>query len=127
MSVNKAILLGNVGKNPEVRETSNGTKVVNFPLATQRYSKKERVTDWHNITAYGKTADICEQYVDKGKQIYLEGNIRNESWTGKDGNKKFRTVIVAQMIELLGKRSESKTEEPKKENSSNYSEDDIPF
>lgn len=130
-SLNRVMLIGNVGGDPEIRATNKGIKVANFSVATQRRIKKESdkwdsVTDWHNITAYAQSAEICEKYVSKGKQIYVEGNLRTDSWE-KDGKRHSRTVIVAQNIQLLGKREDSNKDSPAPIKKSDYSSEDIPF
>jgi single-strand DNA-binding protein len=105
--VNKAILIGNLGRDPELRRTANGSSVVSFPLATtERWNdksgeKKDR-TEWHNIVAWGKLADLANQYLSKGRSTYIEGRITTNSWDDKDGNKRYRTEIVATQIQFLG-------------------------
>lgn len=131
-SVNRVLLIGNVGKDPEIRSTAKGTKVANFSLATQRRIKKdedwENVTDWHSITAYSKSAEICEKYITKGKQVFVEGSLRNDSWEGKDGRRQSKTVIIVNNLQLLGKREDSKRDSsPATEAKPDYSDEDIPF
>lgn len=109
MSVNKVILVGNVGKDPEVRTVESGVKVARFSLATsETYKNKagEKVTntEWHNIVMWRSLAEIAEKYVKKGTQLYIEGRIRNRSWEDKDKNKRFTTEIDADTMKLLGKR-----------------------
>lgn len=132
-SVNKVMLIGNVGRDPEIRTTNKGVKVANFSIATQRRVKQgddkwDNVTDWHNITAYAQSAEICEKYVSKGKQIYVEGNLRTDSWE-KDGKRHSKTVIVSNNIQLLGKKEDSKKSSPSPApaKSADYSDEDIPF
>ena len=111
-SVNKVILLGNLGKDPEIKYTPSGTAVANFSIATgERYKDKEgqwqERTEWHNIVAWDKLAEIIGQYVKKGSKLYLEGRLQTRSWDDKQtGEKKYRTEIVAQDISLLGGRGE---------------------
>ncbi len=105
--INKAILIGNLGKDPELRRTNNGSTVVSFPLATtERWTDKngERKdkTEWHNIVAWGKLADLANQYLKKGRPVYIEGRITTNSWDDKDGNKRYRTEIVASQVQFLG-------------------------
>lgn len=106
-SLNKACLLGNVGKDTELRYTNNGKAVASFSLATseswrdQSGTMQERTT-WHNVVAWDKLAEICNQYVKKGKQVYLEGRIQNRSYDDKDGNKRYISEIVATDLILLG-------------------------
>ncbi|MDF1553107.1 MAG: single-stranded DNA-binding protein [Deferrisomatales bacterium] len=105
--VNKAILLGNLGKDPEVRYTQSGSAVANFSLATtERRKQGEEWTDhteWHNIVVFGKTAENCGQYLQKGSQVYLEGRIQTRKWDDKDGNTKYMTEIVAFDIQFLSR------------------------
>jgi len=116
MSVNKVILVGNVGKDPEVRYLEKGVAVARFPLATsETYKGKdgERVTatEWHNIVLWRGLAETVEKYVRKGSQLYIEGRIRNRSYDDKEGNKKYLTEIVADQMQMLGKRSDSQGDE----------------
>ncbi len=106
-SVNKIILVGNLGKDPEVRFTPSGRAVAKFPLATtdswtdQENSRQER-TEWHNVVVWGKQAESCGQYLAKGRQVYVEGAIRSRSYDDKEGNKRYITEVVAQRIQFLG-------------------------
>ncbi len=107
--VNKVILVGNLGKDPEVRHLENGTAVANFPIATsESYKDKEgnRVdqTEWHNVVVWRKLAEIAESYLKKGSQIYLEGKLRTRSWEDQQGNKKYTTEVVADTFTMLGKK-----------------------
>jgi single-strand DNA-binding protein len=105
--VNKAILIGNVGKDPEIRYTQGGTAVANFTLATTEKVKRkdqwEDHTEWHNIVAWGKTAETCNQYAKKGTPLYLEGRIQTRKWQDKDGNNRYTTEIVVNQMVLLGR------------------------
>src|SRR4029077_2904280 len=107
MSVNKAILVGNLGKDPEVRFTGTGRAVARFPVATsevwndQEGQRQER-TEWHNIVVGGKQAETCGQYLAKGRQVYIEGGIRSRQYDDKDGNKRYITEIVARDVRFLG-------------------------
>lgn len=111
MSVNKVILLGNVGKDPDVRFLDGGVSVASFSLATtENYKNKagERVsqTEWHNIVVWRHLADLADKYISKGQKLYIEGKITNRTWEDKEGNKRYTTEIVASTIELLGKRGD---------------------
>lgn len=111
MSVNKVILVGNVGKDPEVRHLDNGTAVGSFTLATsESYKNKtgEKVTntEWHNIVVWRGLAEIVEKYVKKGQQLYIEGKIINRSWDDKEGVKRYTTEIVAENMVMLGRKSD---------------------
>ena len=112
MSVNKAILVGYVGNDPEVRYLDSGTPVANFRLATSenytnRTGEKVTQTEWHNIVLWRGLAEVAEKYVKKGTQIYIEGRIRTRAWDDRDGNKRYTTEIVADSMQLLGKKSDS--------------------
>ncbi len=106
--VNKAILVGNLGADPEIRYTADGTAVATFRLATsRRWTNKdgERVeqTEWHRVVAWRRLGEICAQYLSKGKQVYVEGRIQTRSWEDKDGNKRWTTEIVAENLQMLGR------------------------
>ena len=108
--VNKVILLGNVGKDPEVRYLDNDVAVASFSLATSETYKdksgqKQTKTEWHNIVAWRGLAKLAENYIKKGTQLYIEGKITTRSWDDKDGNKRYTTEIVANSIQMLGKKS----------------------
>ena len=109
MSINKVILVGNVGRDPEVRHLDKGVAVANFSLATtENYTAKtgEKVstTEWHNIVAWRHLAEISEKYIKKGSQLYIEGRIRTRAWDDQNGNKRYTTEIFADTIQLLGRR-----------------------
>ncbi len=106
--VNKVILIGNLGKDPEVRSIESGAKVASFPLATNETYKgkdgaKVEQTEWHNIVVWRGLAELAEKYLRKGSQIYLEGRIKTRSWDDKDGNKRYITEIVGDNMTFLGK------------------------
>ncbi len=107
-SVNKVILIGNLGKDPEVKYTPSGTAVAKFSLATnERYKDKDGNwqdrTEWHNITAWARTAEIAGEYLKKGRTVYIEGRLRTDSWEDKNTHeKKYRTEIVVENLVLLG-------------------------
>jgi single-strand DNA-binding protein len=114
MSVNKVILVGNVGKDPEVRHLDSGVAVANFPLATsESYNAKngERVTttEWHNIVLWRGLADVAEKYVTKGRQLYIEGRIRTRSYDDKEGNKRYITEIYGDNMTMLGTKSDNQS------------------
>lgn len=109
MSVNKAILIGRLGKDPELRYTTSGKPVASFSLATtNRWSgqdgQRQESTTWHNIVAWGKQAEFCKEYLTKGREIYVEGRIENRSYDDKDGNKKYISEIVVETIQFIGNR-----------------------
>jgi single-strand DNA-binding protein len=112
LGVNKVILVGNLGRDPELRRTPSGASVVSFSIATtERFNDKkgERQdrTEWHNIVAWGKLADLANQYLKKGRSVYIEGKLTTRSWDDKDGNKRYKTEIVANQIQFLGSPGES--------------------
>ena len=112
--VNKVILIGNVGQEPEVRYTgdvNNGAKVATLRLATtERYRDRngnlQEHTEWHSVVVWRNTADVVEKYVHKGSQVYVEGRIRTRSWDDQNGNKRYATEIVADTLQLLGRKPE---------------------
>ncbi|SDZ80072.1 single-strand binding protein [Desulfuromusa kysingii] len=112
MSVNKVILVGNLGKDPELRYTPSGTAVTTFSLATtERYKDREGnrqdKTEWHNIVAWRQLAEICGKFLHKGKQIYVEGKIQNRSYDDRDGNKRYISEVVIDQMQMLGSRDDS--------------------
>ena len=137
--VNKAILVGNLGKDPEIRHLDNGVAVSNFSLdTTESYTNKqgERVnqTEWHNVVLWRGLADIAEKYLKKGNSVYIEGKINTRKWEDKDGNVRYSTDIVDKMTMLGSKQESPSIAQPKNNeetNSSNSSEqlnnDDLPF
>jgi single-strand DNA-binding protein len=110
--INKVILVGRLGKDPEIRSTPQGTTVAKFTVATDekftdRAGEKQERTEWHNIVAWGKLGEICGQYLRKGKLVYIEGSIRTDSWDDKEsGQKKYRTEIVANTMKMLDRRGD---------------------
>jgi single-strand DNA-binding protein len=110
MSVNKVILIGNLGKKPELRYTPGGQAVANFTLATnERFGGRDgqpaqERTEWHRIVTWGRTAENCGQYLDKGRSVYVEGRLQTREWTDKEGQKRYTTEIVAQTVQFLGGR-----------------------
>lgn len=138
--INKVILVGNLGKDPEVRHLENGASVANFPLATTESYKdkngnRQEQTEWHNIVLWRGLAQVAEQYLKKGSQVYIEGKIRSRSWQDKEGNTRYTTEIVGDNMTMLGGRSDnnaSKTAEssrtsPVENNNEDDSKDDLPF
>ena len=135
--VNKVILVGNLGKDPEVRYLDNGVAVANFSLATtENYKNKqgERVsqTEWHNIVFWRGLAEVAEKYLKKGDSVYVEGKLRTRRWEDKDGNAKYTTEILADNMTMLGNKRSTTSEELSNTNSSdisntNETEDDLPF
>jgi len=111
-TVNRVILVGRLGKDPEVKYTPSGAPVAKFSLATDetfkdRSGEQQKHTEWHNIVAWNKTAEICGQYLTKGKLVYIEGSIRSRQWEDQAGNKRTSYDIVVSRMQMLGSRAES--------------------
>lgn len=129
MSVNKVILVGNVGKDPETRHLEGGNTVSKFSLATSEVYKNkdgEKITntEWHNIVLWKGLAEIAEKYVKKGSQLYIEGRIRSRSYTDQDNNTKYITEIIGDVMQMLGKKSEGGPQDEPVRKSSSSSETD---
>jgi len=109
--VNKVILIGNLGADPDLRHTPSGTAVSNLRLATtevfsNREGEKNKRTEWHRVVTFGRLAEICNQYLKKGRQVYIEGRLQTREWEDKNGDKRFTTEIVATNMVMLGGRGE---------------------
>lgn len=107
MSVNKVILIGRLGQNPEVRHTPSGSSVANFSVATNdawtdKSGQKQERTEWHRVVVWGKLADLCGQYLAKGRQVFIEGKLQTRQWQDKDGQTKYTTEVLAQTVQFLG-------------------------
>jgi single-strand DNA-binding protein len=145
-SVNKVILIGNLGKDPEVRHLENGAAVANFSIATSENYKDRKTgekvsqTEWHNIVAWRGLAEIAEKYLKKGAKVYIEGKLKTRSWQDKDGNNRYSTEVITDNLTMLGSTGESlassSTLKPvenenkssiEKEFSSPDENDDLPF
>ena len=142
--INKVILVGNLGKDPEVRYLEGGTAVANFPIATSETYKdrnsgeKKTNTEWHNIVLWRGLAEIAEKYLKKGSQVYIEGKLRTRQWQDKDGNNRYSTEIIGDSLQMLGRKDENSSgtssantteaapSTPEIDNSSNEV-DDLPF
>ncbi len=110
--VNKAILIGNLGRDPELRYTQSGQAVVNFSIATSenwtdKGGERQERTEWHRIVAWGKTGELCAQYLSKGRTVYVEGRIQTREWEDREGQKRTTTEINAQTVTFIGGRGES--------------------
>lgn len=139
MGINKVILVGNVGKDPEIKHLDKGVSVARFSLATSetykdKDNKKVTNTEWHNIVLWRGLAEVAEKYVKKGSPLYIEGKIRSRTWDDKDGKKHYATEIVADTMQLLGSKQSSDDNIPVTENMQNEDnhaiqseEDDLPF
>ena len=136
--VNKVILLGNLGRDPEVRYTPSGAAVANFTIATSEEwrdkdsGEKQERTEWHRVVAWRRLGEICGEYLHKGSQVYIEGRLQTKSWEDREGNKRYTTEIVAQNMQMLGSpRKEGKTKSVEErypdEEPISIPDDDIPF
>lgn len=137
-SVNKVILIGNLGADPEIRYTPSGSTVANFTVATREQwtgkdGEKEERTEWHRIVAWGRLAEICGEYLHKGKQVYVEGRLQTRSWEDKEGIKRYTTEINALSMQMLGParqeggKAQSQNERHPVEEPVSIPDDDIPF
>ena len=145
-SVNKVILIGNLGKDPEIRHLENGATVANFSIATSENYKDRKTgekvsqTEWHNIVAWRGLAEIAEKFIKKGDKIYIEGKLKTRTWQDKEGNNRYSTEVITDNLTMLGSTGEPKASsepikseesEPKpvaeKEFSSPEENDDLPF
>tara|TARA_B110000196_G_C20787480_1_gene493978 strand:+ start:71 stop:499 length:429 start_codon:yes stop_codon:yes gene_type:complete len=118
--VNKVILVGNLGKDPEIRHLDTGVAVANFSLATtESYKNKsgERVsnTEWHNVVLWRGLAELAEKYLKKGNSVYIEGKISTRKWEDKEGNTRYSTDIIADKMTMLGSKSDNESSNPKEE------------
>ena len=139
--VNRVILVGRLGRDPEMRYTTSGTPVVNFSLATDEVwtdqnKERQKRTEWHSIVAWSRLAEICNQYLGKGQLIFIEGRIQTREWDDRDGNKRRTTEVVASNMQMLGRRSENgerqavavgAEESSEKTVEAGVNEDEIPF
>ncbi len=143
-SVNKVILIGRLGADPELRYTSSGTAVATLRMATNeswtgKTGQKEERTEWHRIVLWAKLAELAGQYLSKGRQVYIEGRLQTRSWDDRDGNKRYTTEVVGNSMQFLGGPSERKGESPDLPadlppppedlgtSPSSSSDDDVPF
>tara|TARA_B100000902_G_scaffold68112_1_gene74252 strand:- start:263 stop:700 length:438 start_codon:yes stop_codon:yes gene_type:complete len=114
-SVNKVILIGNLGKDPEVRHLENGASVANFSIATSENYKDRKTgekvsqTEWHNIVVWRGLADIAEKFLKKGDKVYIEGKLKTRSWQDQDGNNRYTTEVITDNLTMLGKSPENKS------------------
>jgi single-strand DNA-binding protein len=109
-SLNKVMLIGNLGSDPEMRFTPNGNPVTSFRMAASRSfldsdGERKQETEWFTVVVWGKQAESCNQFISKGKQVYVEGRLRTRSWEGQDGQKRFRTEVVANRVIFLDRRA----------------------
>ena len=133
------ILLGNLGRDPEVRQTPSGQTVASFSLATNRKwrdrdGNRQEQTEWHNIVVWGRQAEVAGQYLTKGKQIFLEGRLQTRSWEDREGKKQYRTEVVCENLKFLDSRGGSSSDDGRSSGSGGHEDsrdmpgdDDIPF
>ena len=134
-SVNKAIIVGNLGKDPEVRYTTDNSAIANVSIATtDRYKDKttgeqKEITEWHRVVFFNRLGEIAAEYLKKGSQVYIEGKLRTRKWTDKDGAEKYTTEIIADQLKMLGGRTSEATNAPPapKAKPADDLDDDIPF
>ena len=140
-AVNKAIILGNLGRDPEVRYTSDGKAVTNFSVATtekwrDRDGNSQERTEWHRVVVFDRLGEVCGEYLSKGSSVYVEGYLRTRSWDDREGNKRYTTEIVGRTVQFLSPRGESGRQSggvPPAEDDFSYEEgagmtdDDVPF
>jgi single-strand DNA-binding protein len=139
-SVNKVILVGNLGADPDKRVTGTGQVVTNFNIATtdrwnDKSGQRQERTEWHRIVVWGQQAENCAQYLSKGRPVYVEGSLRTRQWDDKDGNKRYTTEVVAQRVQFLGSPGGSKGDNQTFENNAasatpfdaGSGPDDVPF
>ncbi len=134
MSVNKVILVGRLGADPEIRYTADGQPVATFRIATTEIwlkdGQKQERTEWHRIVAFGRLAEVCGEYLSKGRQVYIEGRLQTRSYEDREGIKRFITEIIAQNMQMLGSRKDAVNLEPRVEPSfegESPSDEDLPF
>ena len=133
--VNKVILIGRLGRDPEARKTNSGMAVAELRIATSRGRGDDEQTDWHTVVCFDKTADVVTKYLAKGRQVYVEGRLQHDSWEDKEtGQKKYKTSIIANSVQFLGSRNDADGSAPsampsRKSTSSSrsFSESDVPF
>ena len=134
--VNKAILIGNLGNDPDMKYTSGGSAVANITIATSETWKdkesgeKQEKTEWHRVSAFGRLAEIIGEYLRKGSQVYIEGRIQTRKWQDKDGQDRYTTEVIANEMKMLGSKSESAApQEHQQSNQANgaNANEDIPF
>lgn len=130
--VNKVILIGNLGGDPEIRYTSSGTAVANFRIATnERWTtpngEKEERTEWHRIVAFGRLGEICGEYLSKGKQVYIEGRLQTRTWEDRDKNQRTTTEIIATAMQMLGSAGGGGAQDADREAPPPNDDSDVPF
>lgn len=138
-SVNKVILLGNLGRDPETRYTSDGAAITNASIATtdkwkdKATGEMKEATEWHRLSFFGRLAEVAGEYLRKGSSVYVEGKLRTRKWTDKDGVEKYTTEVIVDNLQMLGKKQDGERQEPQERRQSSEPQrmtdidDDIPF
>lgn len=128
MSLNRVMIIGRLGQDPEIRSTAQGTTVSKFSVATSKKIKEKDVTEWHKVVAFGKVAEICNHYLSKGSQVFIEGELQTNSWEDKEGTKRYTTNIVVQNVQFLGpKNTDGQGQSSQPKGHAQYTSDNIPF
>ncbi|NKJ21979.1 single-stranded DNA-binding protein [Dyella sp. SG609] len=137
--INKVIIVGNLGADPETRYTGNGTAITNLRIATseqwtdKQSGERQERTEWHRVKLFGKLAEISGEYLKKGRQVYIEGSLRTDKYTDKDGVERYSTDIVANEMQMLGgggeqqQRNPTQRSAPPPADNNNFEDDDLPF
>lgn len=130
--LNKVMIIGNLGRNPEMRYTPSGRPVTSFSVATSRSwvnaeGKRHEETEWFNVVAWGNLAEICKQHLTKGQQVYVEGRLQTRGWEDQNGKKHYRTELVANEMIVLGERKSAKTAEETREKEAGSESSEFPF
>lgn len=136
MSLNKVMIIGRLGQDPELKFTTSGAAVCNFSLATSdtwtdKSGQKQEKTEWHRVVAWGKLAELCNKYLSKGRQAFIEGSLETRSWEDQNGQKKYMTEVNCKNVQFLGGNGSTKEDTGEASNSqnidANFTADDIPF
>ena len=111
-SLNKCMIIGNLGADPEMRYTANGSAVTNFNVATSRQyttgdGERREETEWFSVVTWNRLAETCSQYLAKGRQVYVEGRMQTRSWEGQDGQRRYKTELIADTVKFLGRRDDA--------------------
>jgi single-strand DNA-binding protein len=129
--LNKVMIIGNLGRNPEMRYTPSGRPVTSFSVATARSwvnaeGERREETEWFNVVAWGNLAEICKQYLNKGQQVYVEGRLQTRGWEDQNGKKHYRTELVANEMIILGERKSAEASEERRERETEFGNNEFP-
>jgi len=131
--LNKVMIIGNLGKDPEIRFTANGNSVATFPVAVSRQvptpdGERREETEWFNVVAWNKLAELCSQYLQKGRRVYVEGRLQTRSWEGQDGQRRYRTEVIASEVQFLDSGRDAAATRPRESDTGDFAEpEDLPF